>query len=455
MRQWWSIAVAFAVGLLSTAPRLVEVTLFASGGMVAIWLWEGEVIGATTSWDYYVRSIGITISEIGTIVLIGVAILKHVTRESAFVVVRWVLEDTLIVGLGVAILISWVLHPALDHTSLRVVGRWMAALALYFVVKNSMKSSARNILLVMVWSAALAGIVGLVQLFTHNAEGGLAAVFSPQVGVQNLVGTPIGRVRALFGSATEYGSYLAIVIPIWASLGLELKNAVFRSLWAMAGVVLLIDLVGTATRGAWIGVAVGLMYLIWQLSGRRRGSYLMGIGAAAAGVWLWLSYEAKGYTIARLGPTVLLGSASRRFAIYQRAVSYLWQHPLGGGAGAFNRVPNLLAFGNTENAVLHVGVEFGIPAALLLLVILARFSFPRLALGLRRPEVIGMAAAVLSLSVRSVVDPTVSAEPQVLLLFAIVLGLMGRTLAQQQKEVGHSTSQSRIRPSVVDLENPR
>lgn len=430
--SWWRLryitllGLGFGVGWVATRPRLLVASGAAMAGVVALWTWNVGVIAVTVSWDYYVRSVGITVTELIIVIVLFGAVLAWLMGKRPSL--SWDLIDTVVVALGVVVLVGGLLHPSLNRGFIRVVGRWEAACALYFVTRSLRRPTVRSVLLAFVASACVAGLVGLQQLATHNANDHLALIFAPQISGQNLVGTNVGRVRALFGSATEYGSFLAMVIPVWASMAGATKG-LGRLVWVLGGLILLINLVGTATRGAWFGVAAGLVFLILVMARTQRVRYFWLMLAIVGGVWWWLSRQAVQYTTARLTLTALIASASRRWGKYRAAGAYIWAHPLGGGPLAFGQIANVLSFGNTENALLHIMVEFGIPAGLVLATLFV-------ALLLRgRPEKAlvaewaGILAAVVALAVRSVVDPTLSEEPQVLFTFFLLAGLLVRIRA--------------------------
>jgi O-antigen ligase len=392
-------------------------------GLVSVWLVGGALVAVTVSWDYYIRSLGITISEMIAALAVLIAVVQRLMTSRRVRRLYLNASDALITTYGGLVVLIWATHPDFSRATLRVILVWIVAILLYWVISRSIFPSVRRALVWMIWSAVLAGVVGFHQLATHNANDTFALVFSPENSMQNLVGTEVGRVRALFDSATEYASALAMFLPIWASLAWS-ERKFGRAKWLGAGAILVVALLGTATRGAWISVVVGILYVFWRLRTGRGLAFKIAITAVLGGVTYVMTVVANQYTALRWNATALTNSIGTRLHIYALAWQYIAVHPLGGGPLALTVVSS--GFGDTENALLAIGVQFGIAGALLLGAFLV--STVAAAWTAEDAATVGMVGATLSLIVRSAGDPTIAVEPQILLLFVVIAGLMRRTV---------------------------
>ena len=123
---------------------------------------------------------------------------------------------------------------------------------------------------------AAAGVAGW-RTITHAFLAGAAVVTAVGLGQMVGVGAHTGRPTATLGNAAFLGAFLCLVIPV--AIGRAAGDRAARR-WAVPLVIASgVLLVGTESRGAWLGVLVGAGVALWPwVPGRRR--LLLGAGFA-------------------------------------------------------------------------------------------------------------------------------------------------------------------------------
>lgn len=84
---------------------------------------------------------------------------------------------------------------------------------------------------------------------------------------------PIGqhertRVYSLFGSPNIFGSYAAFITPLAISFAVYEKERAQRIFYALAALITTATTVFTFTRGAWVGLVVGILIVTWMIDKR-------------------------------------------------------------------------------------------------------------------------------------------------------------------------------------------
>lgn len=227
-------------------------------------------------------------------------------------------------------------------------------------------------------TSGLAGLVafgvGLMSSgrirFTVRVIAGVLAVQCMIVLVQAMSGdVPVGTM----GNQVLAGAWIAVAASMTAA-GARTERGTAR--WLLVAAVGLAGLtLGVAgSRGAWVGLAVGLLAVVavsfsWkQAAGVALGLLLLVAGALAAG----------GEAAAKLDPSGLVtGSARTRALIWQGTAQMIMDHPLT-GVGPGRYLYEFTRYQPAEHAALergvrpdqahsvplHVAAESGIPAAL-------------------------------------------------------------------------------------------
>jgi len=99
--------------------------------------------------------------------------------------------------------------------------------------------------------------------------------------VQNIF--VLGEHLSTFGNPNHLGGYLAIIFPVVVVLGLGAKRWSWRVAGGVVGIVLLVELVRTVARGAWVAVILATLVLAAFVAPelRRRALMIVGGGAGA------------------------------------------------------------------------------------------------------------------------------------------------------------------------------
>ena len=193
------------------------------------------------------------------------------------------------------------------------------------------------------------------------------------------------RVDATFGNAAYLAAYLLFAIAVSFWQGLESKEKWLRNSLYVLGVVHIIILFYTATRGAILGAIAGgllgaFLYLVLNSGKKARvwgAAVLAGIVLLVGGFWLIkdVPFIQNHPTLSRLS-SISLSEGSTRFAIWGIAYEGIQERPITGwGQEGFNYVfnkyyePSLYAqevwFDRAHDVYLDWLIAGGIPAFLL------------------------------------------------------------------------------------------
>jgi len=126
---------------------------------------------------------------------------------------------------------------------------------LYFVIVECVKTQedVKKVISAILLSCALIGIDGLWQYFT---------------GYDFLRGYPLwsmGRIKASFKYPTGFGGWLITVLPLCISLAIfNIKDKLYKISGIILGLLLLVSLILSLTRGAWLAIVPAIMFLVWK-----------------------------------------------------------------------------------------------------------------------------------------------------------------------------------------------
>jgi O-antigen ligase len=276
----------------------------------------------------------------------------------------------------------------------------------------------------LVWTAA-----GLLRLWRGN-DGGLYTAL--------LVG-PFDYPNAMAGFLLLTGGAAAAAVPSDGRRTLRVL-AGLGALSAGAGVYL------TGSRGGALAAVLGL--LVWAaLRGRLRRPQWIGLGLAGCAVLVWMARSLPRLMDAATAMGLSTGGAPDgsvrwRLSMIEMTWAMIRDHPwLGVGPGAFpvalthyQRVP-YVGGENPHNLYLQVGAEYGVPAAVLLLAVLAIFLARLIRATLRLPDgsparaqAAALAAALTASFAHAAGDMDWS-YPAIAVTVAVMCGLAARYLA--------------------------
>jgi putative inorganic carbon (hco3(-)) transporter len=181
-----------------------------------------------------------------------------------------------------------------------------------------------------------------------------------------------GGLGNLFQNPNDLALHLVTIFPIVVGLLLFTRNIFVKLLYAGIGILLLVTVVLTYSRGGFLGLVTAVGVLTWKLQKRNRKAVLAGV------VLLGVSFIllAPGQYTGRIANLAGDDSAMARKDDLIRSTWVALRHPLF-GVGMDNYV--LRSNGNhaTHNSYTQVASEMGIPAAIIYILFLVT-AFKRL-----------------------------------------------------------------------------
>jgi hypothetical protein len=198
-----------------------------------------------------------------------------------------------------------------------------------------------------------------------SAALGVIALLAPVPGAEVLTGA--GRARALFQDPNVFGPFLipALLILVGEILHPRLLRARTGTKTVLLG-ILVLGVLFSYSRGAWLNLAVGISVMGAVLAMRRGGArdalVLLGVAAAAALV--------VGAIVLASGSAGFLGERAKaqrydteRFSAQRAAIGPAQRYPFGAGPGQFESIAGISAHSSYARAV----GEQGFPGLLVLL----------------------------------------------------------------------------------------
>jgi len=248
---------------------------------------------------------------------------------------------------------------------------------------------------------AIASVAGGFQF--HAASGGSS------------VG---GRLKGAFDHPNQLGALCALVIPIALGLAFGSQTLRARIAAALASLVIFVSLLFTLSRGAWVGTALALLFLLVTLREARRALMVLAVPAAILAA-IVTSFAPVGRTEIqvvgeRARALTTLSPYDNRASIYREAEREIKAEPVTGeGAGSFpvasaraGSESSTVSAAHAHNLWLNWGAEAGIPAMLFLAGFVialgwtarrARIGFKRAGRVRDRAVVAGLAAGLLAM----------------------------------------------------------
>ncbi len=306
-------------------------------------------------------------------------------------------------------------------------GKILKFVILYFIVVETIndKKRLRNILLVMIISASLMVADAGVQYFS---------------GRDFLRGFPLQRLRASFPSANGFGGWLIMFIPIFLGilatkqlngLGSRIKKIALGALV----VFMLICLVLTYSRGAWLGFILGLGLIVY---------YIITILHHKVKMLAYLLVVACLIGIFFITPTIIkermksigdINTNLNRTSLWKEAVNIIEDFPvLGSGLNTYSVVARnyKIAEGGgiyPHNSFLQMTAEtglVGLASFVWILIVLFRSGFQTLSRK-KNPLVLGILTGILAFLVQSFFD-THLYSLQLVVLFWFMMGMAVATM---------------------------
>jgi O-antigen ligase len=232
-------------------------------------------------------------------------------------------------------------------------------------------------------------------LWVLSLSGAVAAVLA----ISNMLGGRSLLAEPTYGDANDLAYLLATTLPLTAWLIHRSRR--LRPLAVACFLTMAMGLVLTLSRGAFVGLAVGIAFLAWTEPRTRKTVALSIIVVAAVAAGLATMYRATWLTAVNAKERVAAENVESRVELWHAASIITVEHPLLGiGPGNFSSeagetldrpegAPTFVA----HDAYLEVAAEFGIGGLIAFMAFLV-MQWSRLGRAVSRPDVHRLASAV-------------------------------------------------------------
>jgi putative inorganic carbon (hco3(-)) transporter len=267
-------------------------------------------------------------------------------------------------------LLAWTLfalYSAIDET---LALKQIAALLGGWVFASVVLAACRDTRDVRRILGALTGIAVVMAILAISSGGGRLTSFYGGAQVE-------GRLTGAFDHPNQLGSLCAMAVAVAIGLSAGARTARGRLIAGAAPLLLLPALTLSLSRGAWIGMALGVVFLIATLSETRRMLLLLAVPVAVVGGVIWSAAPDQ--------PELnIIGERARaltsrspydgRNEIWAAALQEIKNDPLTGtGPGSFpvaavraNSPASSIAPRHAHNLFLNWATETGLPSAIII-----------------------------------------------------------------------------------------
>jgi len=192
-------------------------------------------------------------------------------------------------------------------------------------------------------------------------------------------GRLVGALGGIFENPNDLGITIALNFPLCVAFFLLARGPIRKGLWALSAVAMLAGIAATYSRSGFLAMAAGATVALWQFGvrGRRFGMIFVAlIGVVALPLVVPSHYVSRLGTILTMkedvnpdGSLMSGESSEARRALLRRSLDLMIKHPLLGiGPGNFPTFSG--EWRVTHNTYTEIGVESGIPALILFLLVL-------------------------------------------------------------------------------------
>jgi O-antigen ligase len=254
-----------------------------------------------------------------------------------------------------------------------------------------------------------------------------------------------GRLQGAFDHPNQLGALCALGTPTALGLAFGCQTVLARVAASFAALVIFGSLLFTLSRGAWVGTAMALLFMLITLREARRALFVLAVPAVIVALIVT--------SIAPVGRTEIevVGERARaitslshyddRRSIYREAIREIKADPLTGeGAGSFpvasiraGSESSTVSAAHAHNLWLNWGAEVGIPAMIFLAGFVialgwaartARIGFRRAGRARDRAIVAGLAAGLLAVLGQGMFDYVFRNAVVHIAVWALIGGLL-------------------------------
>lgn len=227
----------------------------------------------------------------------------------------------------------------------------------------------------------------------------LSAAVAATLALSNMLGGRSLLAEPTHGDSNDLAYFLATTLPMTAWLIHRSRR--FRALAVVCFVTMSMGVVFSLSRGAFVGLAVGVVFLAWTEPRSRKAIALSVVVVAVVAAGLATTYRAAWLTAISAKGRVADENVESRFELWHTAAVMATENPLlGVGPGNFEgevaeasgRPPGSPSF-VVHDAYLEVAAEFGIGGLVAFLAFLL-MQWHRLGRAVSRPDARPLASAV-------------------------------------------------------------
>jgi O-antigen ligase len=348
--------------------------------------------------------------ELAVLAIVTVVVLRRLARGQ--LPLPW--QPPLYWALALLVWTIVALHSAIDNTlALKQVGSLFGGI----IFAASILAACRNMDELRIVLGAFVAVTAGIALASFSAGVRL----QPAYGAEAVT----GRLQGAFDHPNQLGALCAIGISVAVGLVFGARRPIARGGALLAAVIIGLALTFTLSRGAWIGTALALLFLLVALSEARRAVLFLIVPGIIITVLVASFVPVGNSEIKVVGERAraltALSPYDNRREIYAEAWREIRANPTTGvGPGGFPVASARAGSRTSTYAVVHAhnllltwGAESGIPAVLFILGLTGALglaaretmrSFGRLGRFQDRAVIAGVAAALLAIFGQGVFD---------------------------------------------------
>lgn len=228
-------------------------------------------------------------------------------------------------------------------------GAFIRCIVMFIVIVNVLRTRARLNALILL---AMGSAVWLSVDAINDVRLGQATVEGYRID---------GTGSGIFGNTNDMALHVVTLLPVAIALLFGSKGLVRKILFGACSVVMLVAIVLSYSRGAFLGVIVVLIFMAMKLGSRHRLGVVLGV-VVLGGAALLFTPDNYGGRLLSIFTSLDGGSASARRGELIRSLYVSLRHPLLGiGMGNYQ---NEMSYRGqvTHNAYTQVSVEMGVAA---------------------------------------------------------------------------------------------
>ena len=253
--------VAIIIGLIISALPVFLPTLYAVAGIAAVFAVPIIIIWPVVGLAGLALSIAFipTILAAGLIGLIWIGVILNASVGKLKLNGAFLKGKEALVYIIITISGGILSFSIADSIPIALIYTLFISVVFLFIILVKNPLALKTILLTAAVAALGTALFGIYQYLTGNIEVGWidSEMFAGMV-----------RIYSTFENPNVYGEYLLFMIPLSLVLFFSTRRWLYKLLWAGAGLLMVVAMMLTMSRGCWIGLAVGV-FVYFLIADRR------------------------------------------------------------------------------------------------------------------------------------------------------------------------------------------